>query len=193
MIYEIHFINLCLERYSLFRILLGFSFLRAAIQFNKNLSNLGYAIYLQIFHGMLSLQYQHFQSFNPRNRAPFMLLYQTINIFELRITFNVKHCQMHNGPKAWVVLTQILMKFHLQKQDQASPTKSQEYTDQTSASKSCLNFNLIKLLNTDQTPASNVAWLLTSDQTLCFKSEQKFSFMTKPQLPNLQQTVGGYS
>ena len=121
MIYEIHFINLCLERYSLFRILLGFSFLRAAIQFNKNLSNLGYAIYLQIFHGMLSLQYQHFQSFNPRNRAPFMLLYQTINIFELRITFNVKHYRMHNGPKAWVVLTQILI--HLQKLDQASPTK----------------------------------------------------------------------
>ena len=27
------------------------------------------------------------------------------------------------------------------------------------------------------------------DQTLCSKSEQKFSFMTKPQLPNLQQTV----
>ena len=123
MIYEIHFINLCLERYSLFRILLGFSFLRAAIQFNKNLSNLGYAIYLQTFHGMLSLQYQHFQSFNPRNRAPFMLLYQTINIFELRITFNVKHCQMNNGPKAWVVLTQILMKFHLQKLDQASTSK----------------------------------------------------------------------
>ena len=28
------------------------------------------------------------------------------------------------------------------------------------------------------------------DQTLCTKSEQKFNFMTKPQLPNLQQTVG---
>ena len=27
------------------------------------------------------------------------------------------------------------------------------------------------------------------DQTLCSKSEQKFSFMTKPQLLNLQQTV----
>ena len=33
--------------------------------------------------------------------------------------------------------------------------------------------------NTDQTPAS----------TLCSKSEQKLNFMTKPQLPNLQQTV----
>ena len=27
------------------------------------------------------------------------------------------------------------------------------------------------------------------DQTLCSKSEQKFSFMTKPQLPSLKQTV----
>ena len=27
------------------------------------------------------------------------------------------------------------------------------------------------------------------DQTLCSKYEQKFSFITKPQLPNLQQTV----
>ena len=27
------------------------------------------------------------------------------------------------------------------------------------------------------------------DQTLCSKSEQKFRFMTKPQFPNLQQTV----
>ena len=27
------------------------------------------------------------------------------------------------------------------------------------------------------------------DQTLCTKSGQKFNFMTKPQLPNLQQTV----
>ena len=27
------------------------------------------------------------------------------------------------------------------------------------------------------------------DQTLCSKSEQKFSFMTKPQLLNLQQTL----
>ena len=31
--------------------------------------------------------------------------------------------------------------------------------------------------------------LQTPDQTLCWKSEQKFSFMTKNQLPNLQQTV----
>ena len=27
------------------------------------------------------------------------------------------------------------------------------------------------------------------DETLCSKSEQKFSFRTKPQLSNLQQTV----
>ena len=36
------------------------------------------------------------------------------------------------------------------------------------------------------------SWLAVSaelDQTLCSKSEQKFSFMTKPPLPNLQKTV----
>ena len=27
------------------------------------------------------------------------------------------------------------------------------------------------------------------DQTLCSKSEQKFSFMTKPQPPNVQETI----
>ena len=37
----------------------------------------------------------------------------------------------------------------------------------------------------------NFAWTSTLkfDQTLCSKSEQKFSFMNNPQLPNLQQTV----
>ena len=37
----------------------------------------------------------------------------------------------------------------------------------------------------------NLAWISTSnlDQTFCSKSEQKFSFMTKRQLLNLQQTV----
>jgi len=29
------------------------------------------------------------------------------------------------------------------------------------------------------------------DKTLCSRSEQKFSLMTKPQLPDLQQTVAG--
>ena len=38
-----------------------------------------------------------------------------------------KHCQRHNGPKGWVLITsskQILIKFHLQKFDQASTSKS---------------------------------------------------------------------
>ena len=37
----------------------------------------------------------------------------------------------------------------------------------------------------------NLAWTSTSKSwpTLCSKAEQKLSFMTKPQLPNLQQTV----
>ena len=33
----------------------------------------------------------------------------------------------------------------------------------------------------------NPAW--TSTSTLCWKSEQKFGFITKPQLPSMQQTV----
>ena len=35
-----------------------------------------------------------------------------------------KHCQMHNGPKGWVILTTILIKFHLQNLDQATTSKS---------------------------------------------------------------------
>ena len=36
----------------------------------------------------------------------------------------------------------------------------------------------------------NLAWTSTSESwPMCSKSEQKFNFMTKPQLPNLQQTV----
>ena len=64
-----------------------------------------------------------------------------------------------------------------------------ENTDQTSESKACLNFNFkifIKLQNTDQTSASKLAFKLQNlDKTLCSKSEQKFNFITKPQLPNL--------
>ena len=52
-----------------------------------------------------------------------------------------------------------------------SSKHQRQNADQTSASKSRLNFNFKQ------------SWLK------CSKSEQKLSFMTKPQLPNLQQTV----
>ena len=58
----------------------------------------------------------------------------------------------------------------------------------------------IKLRNLNQTSAakywpnfsfktSTELQTQTPDQNLCWKSEQKFSFMTKPQLPDLQRTV----
>ena len=136
-----------------FRILLRFSFLRAAIQFNKNLSNLGCAIYLRIFHGMLSSQYQHFQSFNPWYIVPFRPL-NNINL-----TFNVRHC-----PEASVVLTQILMKFHLQNLDHASSTKSQQKISR-------------KILTKLQ--LQKLAWTLTS------KPWSNFKILTRLQLQNL--------
>ena len=170
-----------------FRILLRFSFLRAAIQFNKNLSNLGCAIYLRIFHGMLSSQYQHFQSFNPWYIVPFRPL-NNINL-----TFNVRHCPEASGSGSNANLDEISSSESRPRVIYKISTKDQpEDTDQTSASKACLNFNfkiLIKLQNTDQTSASKLAFKLQNlDKTLCSKSEQRFGIMIKPQLPNLQQT-----
>ena len=43
--------------------------------------------------------------------------------------------------------------------------------------------------NSDQLQILPKLQLKILEQTLCPKSEQKFNFMTKPQLPNLQQTV----
>ena len=45
-----------------------------------------------------------------------------------------KHCQKHNGPEGWVVLTQMLIKFHLQNLNQASTmykisTKHQQHIE----------------------------------------------------------------
>ena len=58
------------------------------------------------------------------------------------------------------------------------PTKIQLHNlNQTSAAKYWPDFSF-KILPELQ--------LLTPDQTLCWKSKQKFSFLTKPQLPNLQ-------
>ena len=80
--------------------------------------------------------------------------------------------------------------------------------NQTSASRLNLNFKIltkrcirisieIQLLNLNQTAAakyfsfkiSSEHILQNLDQTLCSKSEQRFSFMTKLQRPNLHKTV----
>ena len=42
----------------------------------------------------------------------------------------------------------------------------------------------------DQTPKILPELQLQNlDETMCWKSEQKFGFITKPQLPSMQQTV----
>ena len=161
---------------------------------------------------MLSLS----SHFSPRRYGPFW-----------------KHCQRHNGPEGWVLLTKEtssytnldqIPKFKifrpnfnikiLTKHSLHNLTKPQQQnTDQTSVSKLRLNLNFkiltkpsfristkIKPRNLNQVSTAKY-WpnfsfkilpelqLQTPDQTLCWKSEQKFSFVTKPQLPNLQQTV----
>ena len=106
------------------------------------------------------------------------------------------------------IQSQIMIKFLLQNLDQALTSKSQpnisissqtncrEISDGVSESVSdkgsqCrqLNqfFSNIENLFTIQILPE--LQLQSLDQTLCSKSEQKFSFMTIPQFPNLQQTV----
>ena len=77
-----------------------------------------------------------------------------------------KHCQRHNGPEGWVHIT----------------------SSCTSLGQISISGSWLKNLNLQ---LQNFAWTLTSnlDQTFCSKSKQKFCFMTKSQLPNLQQTV----
>ena len=129
-----------------------------------------------------------------------------------------KHCQRHNGPEGWVHLTKVTSWGHITNSstnlDQISSWESRpsinvkfstkhEPLDKTLSSKSQftistkiqlwfnITFTKHQQQKTDQTPASNLAWASTSnlDQTLCSKSEQKFSFLTKPQVSNLQQIV----
>ena len=57
--------------------------------------------------------------------------------FQLAKAFELKHCQRHNGPEGWVLLTKVtslghitnsyanLQKFHLQNLDQEATQKSQ--------------------------------------------------------------------
>ena len=100
------------------------------------------------------------------------------------------------------VLTQILIKFHLQNLEQVSTSKSQ-------TSRLKLNLKILakpsfristkiqitstkhqqKKLTKLQLQISPLLQLRNLDQTLCSKSEQKFSFLTKPELPNLQRAV----
>ena len=82
-----------------------------------------------------------------------------------------KHCQRHNEPKDWVLLTKFIYFSHI--------TRANTKTDQILSSSYWPN--LLQILPELQ--------LQNNDQTLCSKSEQKFNFMTKPPLPYLQQAV----
>ena len=118
---------------------------------------------------------------------------------------NHKYCQRHNGPKGWGHIT--ISNTNL---DQISSSESRlknQLLNQTSASPINLKFKIstkhsfriatkIQLHNPYKTSASK-CWTNSSfkilpelqlqnlDQPLCSKSEQKFSFRTKRQLPNL--------
>ena len=114
--------------------------------------------------------------------------------------YKEEHCQRHNGPKDWVLLTKVTSLGYI----------TSSYTnllDQASTSKSQPNISIltrptfristkIRLHNLNQASAAQY-WpnfsfrsnqippelkLKNCDQTLCSKSEQKFSFMTKLQL-----------
>ena len=81
------------------------------------------------------------------------------------------------------ILTKIELHNHMKHQ--------QQNNDQT---KIHLGFNILqnisrKKLTELQLQILPELQLQNFDQTLCSKSEQKVSFLTKPQLPNLQQIV----
>ena len=130
-----------------------------------------------------------------------------------------KHCQRHNWPKAWVHLAKVTSWGHITSSntnlDHISSSESRlsinKNLNQASASPQNLKFKIltkpsfristkIQHNNLYKTSAAKY-WTNSSfiilpelqlqnlDQPLCSKSEQKFSFRTKRELPNLQQTV----
>ena len=121
------------------------------------------------------------------------------------VTF--KHCQRHNRPYGWVHITSSYTNL-----DQISNSENRFCINFIISTKhQYLNFNLkywpnlaseywprinlvtslnisSKILTKRQ--LQNLAWTWTSKSwPKCSKSEQKIKFMTKPQFPNLQQTV----
>jgi len=107
----------------------------------------------------------------------------------------MKHCQRNNGPEGWVQSTSSYTNL-----DQISISETSLNLNLKSwpnlASESWPRFNIVNLTkhqqqNTDQTSASKsrLDFNFKIDKIFCSKSEQKLSFMIKPQLPNLQQTV----
>ena len=82
----------------------------------------------------------------------------------------IQHCQRYNWPEGWVQLTKVSQpRFNFMTLQISFPAAK------------CWPNSSSKILPELQ--------LQNLDQTLCSKSEPKFSSITKPQLPNMQQTV----
>ena len=103
-----------------------------------------------------------------------------------------KHCQRHNGPEGWVLLTKVTSSFtNLDQIPKFKISTKHKHFDKTLTSKSWPNNHIItspslssKIPNFSFKISLEVQ-LQTFDQTLYSKSEQKSIFMTKLQLPNL--------
>ena len=114
--------------------------------------------------------------------------------------YKEEHCQRHNGPKGWVLLTKVTSLGYITSSytnlfDQASTSKSQPSIS-TSTRPSFRILTKITLHNPNQASAAkhwpNFSFrsnqispefkLQKFDQTLCSKPGQKFSFTTKLQL-----------
>ena len=138
-----------------------------------------------------------------------------------KLGITVKHCQRHNGPEDWVLLTKVTYFSHITRSNtKFDQISSSEYWPSTnfkiSTSANISISTKLKIQDIDQTwlqnldqdstslPLQNISskilnklllqilpelQLQNLDQTLWSKSEQKFNFMTKPPLPNLQQAV----
>ena len=108
-----------------------------------------------------------------------------------------KHCQRHNGPEGWVLLTKVKRSYITL--DQISKFKifaEHQHFDQTLTFKSWPNIHFItspslssKILT--KLRFQKIAWNSTSNSwpNLVLKVGTKISFMTKLQLLNIHKTV----
>ena len=127
---------------------------------------------------------------------PFSISYLSHKLARLNKT-QYKYCQRHNGPEGWVLLTKVTSSYtNLDQIPKFKISTVHQHFDLTLTSKSWPNIHLItspslssKILINFQ--FQNFVWASTSNSwpNLVLKVWTKFTFITKPQLLNLQQTV----
>ena len=121
-----------------------------------------------------------------------------------------KHSQRHNGPKGWVqyqssnklkhkswssFIFRIWTNHQLQNLNQTSGSRLKLKSWPNLASEFWPRFNCVTSTDVSSKTLTklqlqNLGWTSTSNSwPKCSKAEQRLSFMTKPQLSNLQQTV----